>query len=141
MPAAEEAELTIAMTVPLLFQPLQLRSLELRNRVVIAPMGTYTAHDGLFNDWHHVHYGKLAQGGAGLVFVEATAVAPEGRVTHGCAGLWSDAHVAPLRRIVDFARSAGVAVGNPAGSWRPQGLHATSVVWQLPDRPGRHCAG
>jgi 2,4-dienoyl-CoA reductase-like NADH-dependent reductase (Old Yellow Enzyme family) len=111
MPPAEEAELRIAMTAPLLFQPLRLRGLELRNRVVIAPMGTYTAQDGLFSDWHHVHYGKLAQGGAGLVFVEATAIAPEGRVTHGCAGLWSDAHVAPLRRIVDFARSAGVAVG------------------------------
>jgi 2,4-dienoyl-CoA reductase-like NADH-dependent reductase (Old Yellow Enzyme family) len=97
--------------LPLLFQPLQLRGVGLRNRAVIAPMGTYAAHDGMFNDWHYVHLGKLAQGGAGLLFVEATAVAPEGRVTYGCAGLWSDAHVGPLKRIVAFAHAAGTRIG------------------------------
>lgn len=96
---------------PLLFQPLQLRDIQLRNRVVIAPMGTYSAHDGFFNDFHHVHIGKLAQGGAGLVIVEATAVAPEGRVTHGCAGLWSDRHTERLKEIVSFAHSTGAAIG------------------------------
>jgi 2,4-dienoyl-CoA reductase-like NADH-dependent reductase (Old Yellow Enzyme family) len=96
---------------PLLFQPLRLRGVDLRNRVVIAPMGTYVARDGMFNDWHYVHLGKLAQGGAGLVFVEATAVAPEGRVTYGCAGLWSDAHVEPLKRIAGIAHAAGTRIG------------------------------
>lgn len=96
---------------PLLFTPIRLRDLELRNRIVIAPMGTCSAQDGMFTEWHYVHLGKLAQGGAGLVFVEATAVAPEGRVTYGCTGLWSDAHVAQLKRIVEFAHGAGAKIG------------------------------
>jgi 2,4-dienoyl-CoA reductase-like NADH-dependent reductase (Old Yellow Enzyme family) len=89
---------------PLLFTPLQLRELVLKNRVVISPMCQYSATDGFANDWHFVHLGKMATGGAGLVFTEAAAVEPNGRITHGDLGIWSDAHIAPLKRITDFIR-------------------------------------
>jgi len=95
------------MTQPLLFTPLRLRGLELRNRVVISPMCQYSAHEGLANDWHLVHLGKLASGGPGMVFVEAIAVQRDGRITHGDLGLWDDAQVEPLRRINAFMRSQG----------------------------------
>jgi 2,4-dienoyl-CoA reductase-like NADH-dependent reductase (Old Yellow Enzyme family) len=90
---------------PLLFSPLQLRGLSLKNRVVISPMCQYSARDGMPDDWHFVHLGKMATGGAGLVFTEAAAVVPEGRITHGDLGIWSDAHVPAYRRITDFIRS------------------------------------
>jgi 2,4-dienoyl-CoA reductase-like NADH-dependent reductase (Old Yellow Enzyme family) len=90
---------------PLLFSPLQLRGLSLKNRVVISPMCQYSASDGMPDDWHFVHLGKMATGGAGLVFTEAAAVVPEGRITHGDLGIWSDAHVPAYRRITDFIRS------------------------------------
>lgn len=86
----------------LLFEPFKIGSLTLKNRVMIAPMGTYSAVDGFSNDFHLVHLGRFALGGAGLVMTEATAVAPEGRISAGCCGLWLDEHVAPLRRLVDF---------------------------------------
>lgn len=92
---------------PLLFQPAQIRSVALKNRIVISPMCQYSANEGMANDWHVVHLGKLASGGAGLVFTEATAVAREGRITHGDLGLWSDAHMEPLRRIIAFMKSQG----------------------------------
>jgi 2,4-dienoyl-CoA reductase-like NADH-dependent reductase (Old Yellow Enzyme family) len=92
---------------PLLFSPLTLRGVTLKNRVVISPMCQYSAHDGFANDWHFVHLGKMATGGAGLVFTEAAAVEPEGRITHGDLGIWSDAHVAPLKRIAEFIKANG----------------------------------
>lgn len=95
------------MTQPLLFSPLTLRGLTLKNRIVVSPMCTYSATEGFANDWHLVHLGKLASGGAGLVFAEATAVEREGRITHGDLGLWTDAHVEPLQRINRFVRSQG----------------------------------
>jgi 2,4-dienoyl-CoA reductase-like NADH-dependent reductase (Old Yellow Enzyme family) len=95
------------MTKPLLFTPISLRDVQLKNRVVISPMCQYSAKDGLANEWHLVHLGKFAQGGAGVVFVEATAVHPHGRITHGDMGIWSDAHVPPLKRIADFVKSQG----------------------------------
>ena len=94
---------------PQLFTPLTLRGVTAKNRVVISPMCQYSAVDGVLNDWHLVHLGKFAQGGAGIVFVEATAVAAEGRITHGDSGLWNDAQIAPLRRIADFCRAQGAA--------------------------------
>lgn len=94
-------------TLPLLFSPLRLRDLTLRNRIVISPMCQYSAVEGLANDWHLVHLGKLASGGAGMIFCEAVAVDRDGRITHGDLGLWSDAHIAPLKRITDFQRSQG----------------------------------
>ncbi len=92
---------------PLLFSPLSLRGLTIRNRVVISPMCQYSADDGMANDWHLVHAGKFAQGGAGIVFLEATAVLPDGRITHGDLGLWRDDQVAGLSRIAAFVRSQG----------------------------------
>lgn len=85
-----------------IFTPLRLRDLELPNRVVVSPMCQYSAVDGLPNDWHLVHLGSRAVGGAGLVITEMTDVCPDGRITLGCAGLWNDQHTAAWRRIVDF---------------------------------------
>ncbi len=90
-----------------LFTPLKLRELELKNRVFVAPMCQYSAEGGIPNDWHMVHYGGLATGGASLVIVEATAVCPEGRITPWCTGLWSDAHTEAFRPIVDFIKRQG----------------------------------
>lgn len=86
-----------------LFEPLKLRDLVLRNRIGIPAMCQYSAQDGLANDWHFVHYGTRAVGGAGLIIGEATAVAPEGRISPADLGLWDDAQVEPLARIVHFA--------------------------------------
>src|SRR5689334_3754617 len=95
------------MTIPLLFQPIELRGVRLRNRVIISPMCQYSAQDGHVTDWHMVHLGKFAQGGAGVVFMEATAVERRGRITHGDTGIWDDAHIPGLKRITDFVRSQG----------------------------------
>jgi 2,4-dienoyl-CoA reductase-like NADH-dependent reductase (Old Yellow Enzyme family) len=93
----------------MLFESIRLRGVELRNRVVVSPMCQYSANDGHVTDWHLVHLGKLAQGGAGAVFVEATAVEARGRITHGDTGIWDDAHVPGLQRIAAFIRSQGAA--------------------------------
>jgi 2,4-dienoyl-CoA reductase-like NADH-dependent reductase (Old Yellow Enzyme family) len=93
--------------VALLFEPIELRGLTARNRLVVSPMCQYSARDGQVTDWHLVHLGKFAQGGAGIVFVEATAVEARGRITHGDTGIWDEAHVAGLRRIAEFVRSQG----------------------------------
>jgi 2,4-dienoyl-CoA reductase-like NADH-dependent reductase (Old Yellow Enzyme family) len=95
------------MAQPLLLSPLTLRDVTLRNRVVISPLCQYSAADGMANDWHFAHLARFALGGAGAVFVEATAVQRDGRITHGDMGLWSDAHIAPLKRIADFLHSQG----------------------------------
>ena len=97
------------MTEPLLFTPITLREVALRNRIVISPMCQYSAQDGVANDWHFAHLARFALGGAGLIFVEATAVKREGRITHGDMGLWQDAQIAPLKRIADFLKSQGAA--------------------------------
>lgn len=94
-----------------LFSPITLRDLTIRNRTVIAPMCQYSAQDGFANDWHFVHLGRFAIGGFGLVIVEATGVAPEGRISYGDLGLWKDEQIAPLARIVDFLHSQGAAAG------------------------------
>jgi 2,4-dienoyl-CoA reductase-like NADH-dependent reductase (Old Yellow Enzyme family) len=98
-------------STPHLFQPLTLRSVTLRNRIGVSPMCQYSAEDGIANDWHHVHLGSRAVGGAGIVIVEATGVAPEGRITPGCMGLWSEKHVEPLARIAKFVKSHGAVAG------------------------------
>lgn len=95
----------------LLFSPVTLRGVTLRNRTVVSPMCQYSARDGFANDWHFVHLGQFAMGGFGLVFVEATAVLAEGRITHGDVGLWSDAHIAPIRRIADYVHAQGASIG------------------------------
>jgi 2,4-dienoyl-CoA reductase-like NADH-dependent reductase (Old Yellow Enzyme family) len=98
-------------TIPHLFQPLTLRSVTLRNRIGVSPMCQYSAADGVANDWHHVHLGSRAVGGAGIVIVEATAVAPEGRITPGCLGLWGEQHIEPLARIAKFVKAHGAVAG------------------------------
>lgn len=95
----------------LLFSPLTLRGLTLRNRTVIAPMCQYSARHGLANDWHFVHLGRFAIGGFGLVILEATGVVPEGRISYGDLGLWNDAQTAALKPIVDFLHAEGAAAG------------------------------
>lgn len=84
------------------FTPLKLRDVVIPNRIVVSPMCQYSATDGMPDDWHLVHLGSRAVGGAGLVIAEATAVSPDGRITPGCTGLWSEAHAAAWARVVDF---------------------------------------
>ena len=90
-----------------LFDPIQLRGVTARNRLVISPMCNYSAHNGMANDWHLVTLGRYAQGGAGIVFVEASAVQENGRITHGDLGIWHDGQIEGLKRIADFIRSQG----------------------------------
>ena len=99
------------MTRPMLFSPLQLRDATFANRATVAPMCQYSATDGMADDWHLVHLGTLAKGGFGAVMTEAAAVAPEGRITHGDIGLWSDAHADALRPSIDFIRRCGALAG------------------------------
>jgi 2,4-dienoyl-CoA reductase-like NADH-dependent reductase (Old Yellow Enzyme family) len=97
------------LSAPLLFSPLALRGTVLKNRIAVSPMCQYQAVDGRMQDWHFMHHARLAMGGAGLIFVEATAVARDGRITHGCTGIWEHGHVAGLRRIADMHRQFGAA--------------------------------
>ena len=90
-----------------LFSPFTQRSVTFRNRIGVSPMCQYSAMDGLANDWHLVHLGSRAVGGAGMVMVEATAVSPEGRITPGCLGLWNDEQTEPLKRIAAFLQQQG----------------------------------
>ena len=90
-----------------LFDPIAIRGVEIPNRIVVAPMCQYTASDGMPGNWHLVHLGQFAISGPGLVFVEATGVEPEGRISPGDTGLWSDEHEAAFRPIVDFFRAYG----------------------------------
>jgi len=94
-----------------LLTPLKLRGVTFRNRIAVSPMCQYSAEKGFANDWHLVHLGSRAAGGAGLVIVEATAVLPEGRITPKDVGLWSDDHIEPLARIARFVHSQGAVAG------------------------------
>jgi 2,4-dienoyl-CoA reductase-like NADH-dependent reductase (Old Yellow Enzyme family) len=94
-----------------LLSPWQVREVTLRNRVVMSPMCQYSATDGFANDWHLVHLGSRAAGGAALIFVEATAVTADGRISPGDTGLWSDEHAEPLARIAAFVHSQGAVAG------------------------------
>ena len=96
---------------PHLFTPLKLRDVEFRNRVFVSPMCQYSSQGGLPNDWHLVHLGSRAVGGAGLVIAEATAVTPDGRISPSDLGIWSDAHEEAFRPIVRFLKAQGAAAG------------------------------
>ncbi|KAH7245373.1 hypothetical protein BKA59DRAFT_526980 [Fusarium tricinctum] len=96
---------------PTLFTPLQIRGLQLQHRITVSPMGTFSAIDGHLTDFHLVHYGSFAMKGAAIVIVEATAVAPNGRVSTGDSGLWKDSQIPPLKRVVDFVHSQGQKIG------------------------------
>jgi len=92
-------------TAPPMFAPLKLREMTVENRITVSPMAMYSAVDGVPNDFHFVHLGERALGGAGLVFTEMTCVSPEGRISPGCTGLWNDEQVAAWKRIVDFVHA------------------------------------
>ncbi len=116
------------------FQPFRLRGLELANRLVVSPMCQYSAEDGMPTDWHLVHYGSRATGGAGLIFTEMTCPAPEARITPGCAGLWNDAQEAAWARITRFVHAHGQArIALQLGHAGRKG--ATKLMWDGMDRP------
>jgi 2,4-dienoyl-CoA reductase-like NADH-dependent reductase (Old Yellow Enzyme family) len=95
----------------MLFDPLQIRSIRFRNRIVVSPMCQYSCEDGFANDWHLVHLGCRATGGAALVIQEATAVSPRGRISPDDMGLWKDEQIEPLRRITRFIKKQGSVAG------------------------------
>ncbi len=97
--------------MPHLFEPLKIRGVTLRNRIAVSPMCQYSCEDGLANDWHFVHLGSRAVGGAAVVFCEATAVLPEGRISPQDLGIWSDRHAEALARIVKFIHEQGSLAG------------------------------
>jgi anthraniloyl-CoA monooxygenase len=115
--------------------PLTVRGITLKNRVVVSPMAMYSAVDGVAQDFHLVHLGARALGGAALVFVEMTAPCPEGRITPGCTGLWNDVQMLAFQRIVDFvhASGAGAKIGLQLGHSGPKG--STQLGWEAPDEP------
>ncbi|MFJ5547407.1 bifunctional salicylyl-CoA 5-hydroxylase/oxidoreductase [Streptomyces sp. NPDC093225] len=120
---------------PPMFTPLRLRGLTLRNRVVVSPMDTYSATDGVPGDFHLVHLGSRALGGAGLVMTEMVCVSPEGRITPGCAGLYTADQAAAWTRITDFvhAQAPGAALGVQLGHSGRKG--STRRMWEGMDQP------
>ena len=143
-------------TPPPLFAPLTLRGMTLDNRVVVSPMCQYSAKDGVPDEWHLVHLGSRAMGGAGLVITEMTDVSPEGRITHGCAGLWNVAQADAWKRVVDFVHTRTtsrigmqLAHAGRKASWGlpwegDAPLTADQSPWQtlgpsaIPYKPGAH---
>jgi anthraniloyl-CoA monooxygenase len=107
--AALGFEIDVKKPKPPMFQPFRLRDMTLANRVVVSPMCMYSAIDGVPGDWHFVHYGARAIGGAGLLFTEMTDISAAGRISPGCTGLWSDAQEAAWKRIVDFVHAQSAA--------------------------------
>jgi 2,4-dienoyl-CoA reductase-like NADH-dependent reductase (Old Yellow Enzyme family) len=97
--------------MPGLFDTFALKSVTLKNRIVVSPMCQYSAEDGIINDWHLIHLGAHAIGGAGLVVAEATAVAPEGRITPGCTGIWNDRQAEKWPRVIAFLKQLGAVPG------------------------------
>ncbi|RDJ04846.1 bifunctional salicylyl-CoA 5-hydroxylase/oxidoreductase [Rhizobium grahamii] len=120
--------------LPPMFTPYQLRGTTLVNRIVVSPMAMYSARDGLLNDFHIVHLGSRALGGAGLVFAEMTCVSPDARITPGCLGLWNDEQAAQWRRLVDFVHTNSAAkVGIQIGHAGRKG--STKLAWEGIDQP------
>ena len=124
--------------MPHLFEPIRLRGVTLPNRIAVSPMCQYSSERGLATDWHVVHLGSRAVGGAGLVFTEATAVLPEGRISPQDLGIWDDEHIEPLGRIVRFIHEqsslAGIQLahaGRKASTYRPWERHGA-----IPDAEG-----
>jgi anthraniloyl-CoA monooxygenase len=119
---------------PPMFTPFRVRGVTLPNRIVVSPMAMYSATDGLVGDFHLVHLGGRAMGGAGLVFGEMTCVSPDARITPGCLGLWNSAQAAQWRRLVDFIHTNTAArVGIQLGHAGRKG--ATRVAWEGIDQP------
>jgi anthraniloyl-CoA monooxygenase len=121
-------------TAPPMFAPFRLRELELQNRITVSPMAMYSAVDGVPGDFHFVHYGERALGGAGLVFTEMTCVSPEGRISPGCTGMWNETQAAAWKRIVDFVHANSKAkiclqLGHSGGKG------STKLGWEGNDVP------
>ncbi len=137
--AAAGTELASAPPPPPMFTPFRVRELRLQNRIVVSPMCMYSAEDGLPNDFHLVHYGSRAIGGAGLVMTEMTDVAADGRITPGCTGLWSDVHALAWKRIVEFVHAQSPAkIGVQLAHAGRKG--ATKKMWEGIDQPLEHGA-
>jgi anthraniloyl-CoA monooxygenase len=122
-----------------MFQPFRLRNMAIENRVVVSPMCQYSSQDGLPSDWHLVHYGSRAIGGAGLMFTEMTDVSEEARISLGCAGMYNDAHEAAWKRIVDFVHAQSktkfcLQLGHAGRKG------ATKLMWEGIDEPLEHGA-
>ncbi len=123
-----------AAAPPPMFTPLRLRGLELPNRVIVSPMAMYSAEEGTPGDFHLVHFGARALGGAGLLYTEMTCVSPDARITPGCAGMYEPGHVAAWRRIVDFVHANSPAkIGMQLGHAGRKG--ATRLAWDGMDEP------
>jgi anthraniloyl-CoA monooxygenase len=121
-------------SVPPMFTPIRLRNLELRNRVVVSPMDMYSAVDGMPNDFHLVHLGSRALGGAGLIFTEMTCVTRDGRISPGCTGMYEPGHVVAWKRIVDFVHErSGAKICLQLGHSGPKG--STKLMWEGMDEP------
>jgi anthraniloyl-CoA monooxygenase len=125
-----------------MFAPLKLREMEIRNRVVVSPMAMYSARDGVPGDFHLVHLGARAQGGAGLIFTEMTCVSPEGRISPGCTGMWNDEQLSAWRRITEFVHSNSKAkiclqLGHSGGKgstrlgWEGDNMPLTDGNWPV----------
>jgi len=129
-----EAWLAGGEHLPPMLLPFTMRQMRLKNRIVVSPMATYSAVDGLVQDFHLVHLGARALGGAGLVMVEMTSPTPQGRITPACTGLWNDAQLAGFKRIVDFVHAQGDArIGIQLGHSGPKG--STQLGWEAADEP------
>lgn len=125
---------TLSDDTPPMFAPYRLGALELPNRVVMSPMAQYSASDGLPSDWHLVHYGARALGGTGLIITEMSCPSADARITPGCTGIWSDAHVAAWRRITDFVHtSSSSKICMQIGHAGRKG--STRVAWEGMDLP------
>ena len=120
---------------PPMLLPLKVREVQLKNRIVVSPMATYGAIDGVVQDFHLVHLGARALGGAALVFVEMTSPCPEGRITPGCPGLWNEAQMLAFKRIVNFVHASGegAQIGLQLGHSGAKG--STQVGWEDADEP------
>jgi anthraniloyl-CoA monooxygenase len=120
--------------LPPMFTPYSLRDVTLVNRIVVSPMAMYSAEDGVMNDFHIIHLGSRALGGAGLIFAEMTCVTPDARITPGCLGLWNEEQAAQWKRLVDFVHTSSAAkVGIQLGHAGRKG--ATKVAWEGIDQP------
>ncbi|MEU7041720.1 bifunctional salicylyl-CoA 5-hydroxylase/oxidoreductase [Streptomyces varsoviensis] len=136
--ASVEREAAVPPGTPPMFTPLTLRGLTLRNRVVVSPMDMYSAEDGTPGDFHLVHLGARALGGAGLVMTEMICVSERGRITPGCAGLYAPEHERAWRRVTDFVHTSapGTAIGAQIGHSGRKG--STRLMWDGIDQPLPH---
>ncbi len=123
-----------ASGTPPMLLPFKVRDITLKNRVIVSPMAMYSAVDGVVQDFHLVHLGARALGGAALVMVEMTSPTPEGRITHGCTGLWNDVQTVAFKRITDFVHASSSAkIGLQLGHSGPKG--STQLGWEVTDEP------